>query len=73
MTGVKLAGLCCLTCGAELERVRQAGTSCLNADQFDADKAGDYFTKCQMVPGCEMTTRGHSGLAYFHKSEVATP
>jgi hypothetical protein len=55
----------CPKCGRELERVRQSPTSPLNAEQFDAVKAGDWY--CSVCPG---NGRGHASFCYFWDSEI---
>ena len=53
----------CPGCKTPLKIVRQTG-GMLNADQFDAIKAGDFY--CDQCPG----DRGKSGFRYFWKSEL---
>lgn len=55
----------CPSCGAPLYRVRQSSGSYLNADQFDAVRAGDWY--CDKCSG----TRGASGYRYYWNSEIA--
>ncbi len=55
----------CPDCGKPLEKVRQSATSPLNAEQFDAMKAGDFF--CDACPSNE---RGNAQLRYFWKREL---
>lgn len=71
---IEKAGLCCLRCGAPLERVTQAPNSALNRDQFEAIRAGKYFTTCRENPICDNAKRGiRQGYAYFWDSEVEKP
>jgi hypothetical protein len=59
----------CPNCGGELERVRQGGSSYLNADQFDAVKCGDWW--CERCPP-EVGNRNRGGLggAYFFDDDL---
>jgi len=58
----------CPGCGGEVRKVRQdLNTSCLNADQFDAIRAGDYY--CEACPD---NGRGKSKLCYWWEKEVTT-
>ena len=53
----------CPDCGKLLERVRYEG-GCLNEDQFDATRAGDWY--CSTCKG----TRSRSGYRYFWSREL---
>ena len=55
----------CPSCGKKLERVRQSANSVLNADQFDAVRAGDWF--CQTCPS---NGRGWSNVKYWWDREL---
>ena len=53
----------CPQCGGPLKKV--PGSNWLNADQYAAVKAGDYF--CETCPD---NGRGNSGLCYWWEREV---
>ena len=55
----------CPQCGTRLSPVRQAYGSPLNADQFDAVKAGDFY-----CPECPSNDRGNKSLCYWWESEL---
>lgn len=56
----------CPTCGTRLEKVRQSAESSLNAYQFLAIRAGDWYCKT-----CPDNSRGKSGLCYWWDREIA--
>ncbi len=58
----------CPRCGGPLIAVRQSANSPLNADQFDAVKAGDYY-----CPSCPSNDRGHTPLCYWWEHELPVP
>lgn len=58
----------CPTCGGVLLRVKRPSDSPYNSDQFDSQRAGDYY--CEKCPD---NGRGNSGLHYWWHSEVAPP
>lgn len=55
----------CPQCGGPLVRVRQSSGSVWSGDQFDANRAGDYF--CEKCPDNQ---RGKSGLCYWWDREL---
>ena len=59
----------CPSCGKELKPVMQDANSALNADQFDAIRAGDYY--CSYCPEDKGTAKtSKTGYAYFWKKDV---
>ncbi len=58
----------CTACGAQLRMVTQGSDSYLSADQFDADKLGDWFCEC-CPKGPNKGSRKHR---YFSNHELAT-
>lgn len=56
----------CPLCKGELLPVRQSAGSHLNAEQFDAIKAGDYFCTT-----CPSNGRGNTAVRYFWARELA--
>lgn len=54
----------CPQCGSPLTEVPRR-SNWLNADQYAASKAGDWF--CESCPD---NGRGNSGLCYFWDSEI---
>jgi uncharacterized protein YbaR (Trm112 family) len=54
----------CPKCHQPLHTVRQSEHSMLNAYQFDAVKAGDWFCECHN------NDRGNTPYAYFWNKEV---
>lgn len=57
----------CSACGARLQEVTQGPNSYLSADQFDADKLGDWF--CECCP--EGPNKGSRKHRYFDNYELA--
>ena len=55
----------CPQCGTKLTPVEQSPLSSLNADQFDAVKAGDYF-----CPRCPSNHRGIAPHCYWWTNEL---
>lgn len=58
----------CTACGAPLKKVVQSANSYLSAEQFDADKLGDWF--CESCP--EGPNKGSSKHRYFWQHELPT-
>lgn len=58
----------CTACGAPLEKVVQSANSYLSAEQFDADKLGDWF--CENCP--KGPNKGSSKHRYFWQHELPT-
>lgn len=57
-----MINLICPECGKELNIV--PGSKCLNPEQWDSVKAGDYYcTKCK-------GNRGKTGYRYYWKEEI---
>ena len=56
----------CSACGARLQEVTQGPNSYLSADQFDADKLGDWF--CECCP--EGPNKGSRKHRYFDNYEI---
>ena len=54
----------CPRCGKPLKRVRYPSGSMLNEDQFDSQRAGDWY--CESCPG----DRGNTGYRYFWSNEL---
>lgn len=59
----------CSACGARLQEVTRGPNSYLSADQFDADKLGDWF--CECCP--EGPNKGSRKHRYFDNYELAAP
>ena len=55
----------CPNCGSDLNVVCNSFGSMLNDEQFNAERAGDYY--CSTCPD---NKRGHSGYAYYWEREV---
>lgn len=55
----------CPGCGNELEEVRQSPVSMLSAEQFDADRLGDWFCR-----HCPPTAGTGSGVRYFWRKDL---
>lgn len=55
----------CPTCGNSLLKVRQSSDSMLNAEQFAAVKAGDWY--CETCPSNE---RGNTRYKYYWNREL---
>lgn len=55
----------CPDCGKQLQKVTRSAGSPLNAEQFDAVRAGDWY--CDACPG---NGRGNTNLRYFWDREV---
>ena len=55
----------CPQCGSDLLPVLQSPTSPLNRDQFDAQRAGDWYCRT-----CPDNGRGHSRLCYWWDREL---
>ena len=58
----------CPQCQAILHRVRRGGDSPLNADQFDAVKAGDWY--CSVCAGAEAK---HTTYKYWWEKDLDMP
>lgn len=59
----------CTACGATLHEVTQSPNSYLSAEQFDADKLGDWYCKC-CPQGPSDGSRTHR---YFWNSDLVAP
>jgi len=65
LRGARFPAANCPQCGGKLQEVLQSASSLLNEEQFDANKAGDYFcTKCPS------NGRSHTPYAYFWRRET---
>lgn len=56
----------CPGCGKPLQKVKQSPNSMLNAEQFDAVRAGDWF--CETCPG---NGRAAGGYRYFWDGDLS--
>lgn len=63
----------CPVCHAKLKRVTQEAGSMLNAEQFNATKAGDWYCDNLAVTHSTLFRRARTGFAYFSNAELHPP